>query len=114
MSKIGLGFAKRKIGKNLTRTITYKFNENENSVTIRNQTAVRDATHTIVFDEFIEGETEDGRMAKVTVSFSDGKLTVKEEWKGPTSSQTWSIVDGNLEICLDCDGKCAKLTYKRV
>lgn len=114
LTNIGLGWAKRKIGKNLSRTITFDCQDGK-TMTIRNKTSVADRNHTIVLDTPIDGETEDGRQAKVTIRFDAEKneLTVSEEWDGPTSVQTWTLEDGVLHIRLECKGAKAHLTYSK-
>lgn len=112
LSKIGLGLIKRKIGKNLTRTITFTDN-GDGTVTIRNKTSIRDSTDTVTLGQPVEAEVEDGRQCKVTVKFENGKLYLSEEWSGPTSYHVWTLENDMLVVSLECDGKRARLTYKR-
>merc|ERR1711879_629910 len=101
MKYLGVGLVKRKIGKNMGRTMTFKANENDD----------------VQLDQEGDNETDDGRQVKVRFTNRNGNLVQIENWPGKNTDNEWEILsDGRLCMHLKggSDGKVyAKQVYKK-
>lgn len=114
LSKIGVGFVKRKIGKGLIRTITFDSPDGQN-MTITNKSSVSTRTASVSVGHSEVGETEDGRK-DVTTSYTfenNGLLITKVDKKGKKETSHWTIEGENMVQSLECDGAKVRLVYKK-
>ena len=113
LQKFGLGFVKRKIGKNLSRNLTFKCEDDGVTIHTRNKTSIADRKHTVTLNVAKEGTTEDGRQGSTVISFKDGHLIVTESSNVPDMVNVWTVDGDELVHEIECDGARVRLVWKR-
>ena len=114
LQKLGVGMIKRKIAKNLTRTVTFECTDGV-TMKINNKTSIADRSVEVKLGVAVTGESEDGRAdVTSTILFEDGHLVIRKvDKKGLKEENVWLFEGDNLTHNLECDGAKVKLVYKR-
>merc|ERR1711879_1105722 len=117
MKYLGVGLVKRKIGKNMGRTMTFKA-KSDTSFAVKSVTTLKtNENDDVQLDQEGDNETDDGRQVKVRFTNRNGNLVQIENWPGKNTDNEWEILsDGRLCMHLKggSDGKVyAKQVYKK-
>lgn len=121
MKKMGIPWAKRKIGKSLKRTFTFRV-EKEKSFThfyIQSKTKVSNKERNIVIDVAQADVSVEGRDMMSVFTIRDGNLVNVDSWsddKGnkKEGSYTFTVEGGRLCCAFDYEGQKVLQKYNKV
>ncbi|KAE9549890.1 hypothetical protein FO519_006895 [Halicephalobus sp. NKZ332] len=107
MKQIGVGMIQRKMAGALKPTITYEKNGNKWKITVAS--SVKNTVTEFELDVEFEETTPDGRKAKSTFHFENGKLIQIQKSDKDSRFERW--IEGDHLITT---GECEGVKYKRV
>ncbi|KAJ4927654.1 hypothetical protein JOQ06_015460 [Pogonophryne albipinna] len=101
MQKLGVSFAKRKVG-NMTKPTTIISVEGD-QWTLKTNSTLKNTLLSFKLDEEFDETTADERKVKSLVTFDGGKLVHTQKWEGKETSLVREVNDKSLTLTLKMD-----------
>ncbi|XP_068995586.1 fatty acid binding protein 4b [Embiotoca jacksoni] len=113
MKAIGVNFATRQMGNMVKPNVVFSVGDG-GLILMKTESTFKSTEIKFKLNEEFDETTADGRMAKTTMTFENGKLVQKQTWDGKTTTLEREIQDGKLIAKCFMDDIIAVRTYDKV